>query len=69
MAKISIEIPDDLNERLNKFCFWGVKSAVMRKVIEQLCDAVEVHGTGVLTLVVEGKYNIVARKELHDGLE
>lgn len=62
MAKLSIEVTDELKARLDKITFWGVQSAVMRVLIENLCDTCEKHGTGVLQLIIEGKYNVLTKE-------
>lgn len=43
-ARLSIEIPRDLHNRMNNFLPYGVKSLVIRKVLEMITDALEKNG-------------------------
>lgn len=61
MARISVEIPDALDTRMSRFLFYGAKSTVIRMLCENLCEAVEQKGIGIVTLILEGKYNLVSK--------
>lgn len=59
MPRLSIQINDHLDDRLNKFLPWGTKQKVCETVITMLADAVEKHGPQLVGLLVNGEYNLI----------
>lgn len=57
MARISVPIDDHLLERIKRCFPWGTQAAVMRRVMELLCDRIEKDGVLVIELLISGQYN------------
>lgn len=74
MPRLSIQIDDALDDRLNKFLPWGTKQRLMESIIIMTCDAVELHGKGLVGLLLNQEFNLITqemqkiKKEASDGL-
>ena len=53
LRRLVIEIPKDLDDRMNKIMRWGEKSVVFRCVAEDIVKAVETHGRVVLGALLD----------------
>ena len=62
MPRLSIQIDDKLDDRMNLFLPWGTKQNVVKCLCEMLCDAVEANGKGVVGLLVNGEFNFITGK-------
>lgn len=50
--KISIQVPEELYERLQKNFEWGERNRVLNKVLVWVCDKVERHGSNALIILL-----------------
>ena len=55
--RISFPVDDDLYKRINRIP-WGVRAAVLRRLLERVIDAAEEHGELVYGAVIGGKFSI-----------
>lgn len=62
MPRLSIQIPDELDKRLDKFLPWGTKQRVMLHLAEQLCNAVDSHGRQILTAFMTNEYSVITKE-------
>jgi len=61
-TKINAEIPQQLAERMQEILPWGVKSLLIRSLLEMAMDAIEENGAGVLYLIIDKRYNPLTKK-------
>lgn len=59
MPRLSIQLEDSLNNRLDKFLPWGTKQNVMVALCEMLCCSVEQHGSKIVGLLLNKEYDII----------
>lgn len=57
MERVSFDVPRDVNHRLNHHMPWGMKSQVLRAVLEKLADDLDANGTTFLTQFLERNKN------------
>lgn len=57
MARISVPCSENLHNRMLKLFPWGTQAAVIRRVLELLCEQIEKEGVVVIELLISGKYN------------
>lgn len=62
MPRLSIQIDDALDDRLNKFLPWGTKQRLMEAIIIMTCEAVELHGKGLVGLLLNQEFNLVTQE-------
>jgi hypothetical protein len=65
MARLNVPIPDELDEKLNLLLPWGIKSAIVRAMCEQLLVSVKEKGLSVIELIISNKLNII--EEMQNG--
>lgn len=56
MARLNVEIDKDLDEKLTKYIDKGLKSTIVRTMLEILVEDIEKHGKQILGLVLDRKY-------------
>ena len=64
MPRLSINLDDDLNKRLDKFLPWGTKQTVMVALCELLCISVEKHGKKLVGLLLNKEFNFITNEIL-----
>ena len=62
MPRLSIQLSDELDERLNGFLPWGVKQRVMESMCVMLCDAVDIHGPKLVGLLINQEFNLITQE-------
>lgn len=68
MPRVTFEVPRELNNRLDARCPWGLKSQLLRSVLEMVLFALEEHGEAALGLILAGKCRLqIKPEELHSG--
>lgn len=67
--KISIQVPEELYERLQKNFEWGERNRVLNRVLEWLCEKIEKHGSNALAVLLrEDKFEaLVQMRRPEDG--
>ncbi len=63
--RLSLRIDSALYERVEKMP-WGVKSIILRILLEKVCDAADDQGTMIYGAIMDGSFNLVY-KEKEDG--
>jgi len=62
-TRLSLTIPNELNEKLQSALPWGTKSDVMRRLLELYIEASNHHGREFLVKLLDGK----AKLDVTDG--
>ena len=62
MARINAEIPTELSRRLDELLPWGVKSLLLRALLEMTVEAVDEHGTEILGLILKKRFNPLTKE-------
>jgi len=62
MPRLSIQIDDKLDDRLNKFLPWGSKQRTAEALLIMLCEAVELHGKGLVGLLLNQEFNLITQE-------
>lgn len=50
--RVSIQVPEELYQRLNKAFEWGERNRVLTNVLEWLCEKIEKHGKNALIILL-----------------
>jgi len=61
-ARINVEIPQQLADRMDKIIRWGMKSLLIRSLLEMAMDDIEEHGIAVLDFIIDKRYNPLDKK-------
>jgi len=61
-ARINAEIPQELSDKLDNLLPWGVKSLLIRALLELAVEAVEEHGSSVLGLIIDKRFNPLTKE-------
>jgi hypothetical protein len=61
LARISVPISDKQFQRIQKIFPWGTQAAVVRRVMDLLCDRIEQEGVVVIELLISGQYNPIEK--------
>lgn len=56
VARLNVEIDKELDEKLTKYIERGLKSTIVRTMLEILVEDIEEHGKQILGLVLDRKY-------------
>lgn len=62
MPRMSIEVSNDLNTRLDKFLPWGTKQRCVSALLIHLCDAVDTHGKQIIGLILNEEWNLITKE-------
>lgn len=67
--RISIQVDEELYQRLNRNFEWGERNRVLVNVLEWLCEKIEKHGhNALIVLLREDKFDeLVSMRRLEDG--
>lgn len=66
MRRVSIAIDDDLFDRIDAIP-WGMKSSLIRSILEMIADGMDRSGSIFLGAVLNGEMVLRLRKEGNDG--
>lgn len=50
--RVSIQVDEELYQRVNKLFEWGERNRVLVKVLEWLCEKIELHGRNALIILL-----------------
>ncbi len=59
LARIRLELPVHLNERLKQHIPWGSKNAVILQLLNALADQMDSEGRQVFLKILDGDFKIV----------
>ena len=59
--RLSFNVSPALHKKANKIP-WGVRAAVLRRLLERIVDAAEEHGPEIYGAVMGGEFDIVGKK-------
>lgn len=62
LVTINFQVERPLKKRLDTWP-WGLKAAVLRKLIAQVCDIYDKGGAGALGAIVDGKVELVFKSD------
>ena len=66
--RISIQVDEELYQRLNHLFEWGERNRVLVNVLEWLCEKIERHGRKALVVLLrEDKFDELVRMRIEDG--
>ena len=66
--RISIQVDEELYQRLNHLFEWGERNRVLVNVLEWLCEKIERHGRKALVVLLrEDKFDELVRMRREDG--
>lgn len=66
--RISIQVDEELYQRVNKLFEWGERNRVLVKVLEWLCEKIEKHGKNALIILLrEENFNELITMRKEDG--
>lgn len=66
--RISIQVDEELYQRLNRLFEWGERNRVLVNVLEWLCEKIERHGRKALVVLLrEDKFDELVRMRGEDG--
>lgn len=66
--RISIQVDEELYQRLNRLFEWGERNRVLVNVLEWLCEKIERHGRNALVVLLrEDKFDELVAMRRHDG--
>lgn len=66
--RISIQVDEELYQRLNRLFEWGERNRVLVNVLEWLCEKIEHHGRKALVVLLrEDKFDELVRMRREDG--
>lgn len=66
--RISVQVDEELYQRINKLFEWGERNRVLVKVLEWLCEKVEKHGKNALIILLrEDNFNELITMRREDG--
>lgn len=66
--RISIQVDEELYQRLNRLFEWGERNRVLVNVLEWLCEKIERHGRKALVVLLrEDKFDELVRMRREDG--
>ena len=66
--RISIQVDEELYQRLNRLFEWGERNRVLVNVLEWLCEKIERHGRNALVVLLrEDKFDELVTMRKHDG--
>lgn len=69
MARINAQIPLELDERLHQIIPWGMKSLLLRALLEMTVEAVEKHGAVALSSILDKRFNPLTKEILPPQIE
>lgn len=53
--RVSIQVDEELYQRLNKLFEWGERNRVLVNVLEWVCEKIEAHGKNALVVLLREK--------------
>lgn len=53
--RVSIQVDEELYQRLNRLFEWGERNRVLVNVLEWLCEKIEKHGRNALVILLREK--------------
>lgn len=59
MARLQVMIDDELNKRLNFVLPHGLKSELVRALLERVAEQIETDGAGIVGPILAGDFRIV----------
>lgn len=66
--RVSIQVDEELYQRLNRLFEWGERNRVLVNVLEWLCEKIERHGRNALVVLLrEDKFDELVTMRKHDG--
>lgn len=66
--RISVQVDEELYQRINKLFEWGERNRVLVKVLEWLCEKIEKHGKNALIILLrEDNFNELITMRREDG--
>ena len=66
--RISIQVDEELYQRLNRLFEWGERNRVLVNVLEWLCEKIERHGHNALVVLLrEDKFDELVTMRKHNG--
>lgn len=65
MSPVHFQVEDDLKQRLQVIP-WGMRSPVLRRLVEITCDLHEKHGELGLGALLDGKVSFAINPQEHD---
>ena len=66
--RISIQVDEELYQRLNRLFEWGERNRVLVNVLEWLCEKIERHGRKALVVLLrEDKFDELVHMRREDG--
>ena len=66
--RISIQVDEELYQRLNRLFEWGERNRVLVNVLEWLCEKIERHGRNALVVLLrEDKFDELVTMRKHNG--
>lgn len=66
--RVSIQVDEELYQRLNRLFEWGERNRVLVNVLEWLCEKIEKHGRNALVVLLrEDKFDELVTMRRHDG--